>query len=161
MIDGVPHATRQAIGEWLEYADPQKGIAKLLGRNPYIETCSVILKLRANDGKNYDTRVYHPQGFLLICMESQTEKSKRMKDAIADFVWNHIKPAPGSLKDEIALSRPQRKTLQDLTRNKGTFGRQTLANRLQLVCRLLGEALPNPCLLGNEAGQRELNRKWK
>jgi len=31
--DGIPHATRAAIGEWLEYADPQKAIDKLLERN--------------------------------------------------------------------------------------------------------------------------------
>ncbi|MEO5328099.1 MAG: hypothetical protein H7829_07620 [Magnetococcus sp. THC-1_WYH] len=157
MIDGVPHATRQAIGEWLEYEEPRKGVAVILDRNPFIETYSTVLNLRTVDDKNRDVRVYHPQGFLLICMESQTEKAKRMKEAIAAFVWDHVKPAPVSIKDEIALSRLQRNIIQDLTRTKDAFGRQALANRLQRICHLLGEPLPDAGLLGKEAGQLAFN----
>lgn len=36
-IDDIPHVTRKAIGEWLEYTDPQKAIDNLIDRNPHLE----------------------------------------------------------------------------------------------------------------------------
>lgn len=65
-IDGVPHATKTAIGEWLEYAEPRVAVNNILARNSYIEAHSVDINLISTDGKKYDTKVYHPIGFLLI-----------------------------------------------------------------------------------------------
>lgn len=69
-IGGVPHATKTAIGTWLGYADPRVAINKILERNPHLMTWSVDVKLTSTDGKNYDSSVFHPVGFLLIVMES-------------------------------------------------------------------------------------------
>lgn len=59
--DGIPHATRAATGEFLEYADPQKAVDNILARNPHIEAWSVPLKLRGTDGKNYDNFIRREQ----------------------------------------------------------------------------------------------------
>lgn len=91
-IEGAPHATRFAVGEWLEYADPQNAIDVILGRNPHIKTHSVPVKLTGTDGKKYDTKVYHPIGFLLIVMESGQPKAQQMKQAVAEFVWHFAGP---------------------------------------------------------------------
>ncbi len=96
-VNGVPCATRQAIGEWLEYADPQKAVDNILAKNLHIERHSVPLKLRATDGKNYDTSVYHPIGFMMIVMESGQPRAKAMKEAVAEFVWRFAGPQDLSL----------------------------------------------------------------
>ena len=59
-INGIPHVTRRAVGEWLEYAEPRKAIDKLVERNQHIEKRSVTVNMTATDGKNYDMKVYHP-----------------------------------------------------------------------------------------------------
>ena len=57
-VDGVPHTTRRAIGEWLEYADPQKAIDNILARNPHLEAHTIPLNLRGMDGaRDYETSV--------------------------------------------------------------------------------------------------------
>src|SRR5574337_1061440 len=81
-IDGIPHTTRRAIGEWAEYADPQKAIDNILARNPHIEAHGIPLNLRGMDGaRDYETTVYHPIGFLLIVFESGQPKAHAMKAA--------------------------------------------------------------------------------
>lgn len=75
-VDSIPHMTRQTVGEWVEYADPQKAIGNIIERNQHnINDYSAPLNLRATDGKNYDTNVYHPIGFMLIVMESGQPES--------------------------------------------------------------------------------------
>lgn len=103
MIDGVPHATRRAIGQWLEYADAQKAIDNILARNPHLENHSVPLSLRGTDGKNYGTSVYHPIGFLLIVMESGQPQAHAMKAAVAEFVWSFVGPRKLSFREMDAL----------------------------------------------------------
>ena len=76
LIDGIPHATKTAIGEWLEYADPRVAINVIVDRNPHIDHYSTDIKLISVDGKNRDTKVYHPIGFLLIVMESGQPKAR-------------------------------------------------------------------------------------
>jgi len=94
-------------GEWLEYADPQNAVDQVLGRNPHIENYSVPVKLSGTDGKIYDTKVYHPIGFLLTTgwlgsslrapshpsrnsYSYSTEGFERMKQWLRDFVHNCI-----------------------------------------------------------------------
>ncbi len=46
-INGIPHATKTAIGEWLEYADPRDAINKIVERNSHLRHYSVAVKLTA------------------------------------------------------------------------------------------------------------------
>lgn len=79
MIGGVPHLTRRAIGEFLEYSNPQVSIGNLVDRNPHIfefQSTSVVM---STDGKKYEVFVYDPVGFLLVVMESDQPRSVRLQ----------------------------------------------------------------------------------
>lgn len=155
-VDGIPHATRAAIGEWLEYADPQKAIDNLLDRNSYIEAHSVALKLRGTDGKNYDTFVYHPIGFLLIVMESGQPKAIAMKQAVAEFVWHFAGPRTMSFKERTELLKLSRTLFNDLGRTKDSFIVCGLIAHLQEVHLALGMPLPLLEKLGKDHAQLAL-----
>jgi hypothetical protein len=155
-IDGAPHATRFAIGEWLEYADPQKAIDNILARNSYIEAHSVPLSLRGTDGKNYDTKVYHPIGFLLIVMESGQPKAQAMKQAVAEFVWHFAGPRRMSFKERIELLKLSRTMVNDLGKTKDAFVRDALISHLREVHLALGQPLPDVARLGKDADQLAL-----
>ena len=139
MISGVPHFTRRAIGEFLEYPEPRKGIQKVVERNQYIEAYSTVVTMGTVDGKNRDIGVYHPQGFLLICMESQTEKAKRMKEAIAAFVWEQIQPSPLSFKEVVELRKLQATVAANLIKSIGTLAEPSMIQSLQEINRMLKE----------------------
>ncbi|MEQ1636741.1 MAG: hypothetical protein ABL903_08605 [Methylococcales bacterium] len=91
-IDGVPHLTRQAIGEFLEYAEPRKAISNIVERNPYILEFELSSTVRTVDGKNREVFLYSPVGFLLIAMSSDQPRAVLMKVAIAKFVAHYSKP---------------------------------------------------------------------
>ncbi|MBF0453627.1 MAG: hypothetical protein HQL72_02280 [Magnetococcales bacterium] len=152
-INFVPHATKQAIGEWLEYAEPRRSINTLLERNPYIDEYSTDIKLMSVDGKNRESSVFHPIGFLLICMESQTERAKEMKQQIAAFVWDFCKPEELTFKEKIELTKLRRTILVDLAKIKVPFVRQGLLDDLTRVSKMLREPLPDLALLGAEGEQ--------
>ena len=156
-IDGVPHATRAAIGEWLEYADPQKAIDNILARNSYIEDHSVPLKLRGTDGKKYDTFVYHPIGFLLIVMESGQPKAQEMKQAVAEFVWHFAGPKHLSHKERIELLKLRRCFLNDLGKTKDAFVQRALFSDLAEVSLQLGLPVPDIKYLGKSPEQLQLD----
>lgn len=155
-VDGIPHATRQAVGEWLEYTDPQKAIDNLLDRNPHIEHYSVPLNLRATDGKNYDTKVYHPIGFLLIVMESGQPRAQAMKVAVAEFVWHFAGPQETTPKERNAYIREIERLTDRLatTRDAMIYKQTQLA--LQHYCRLAAWPLPEVALLGQDPKQLQL-----
>jgi hypothetical protein len=155
-LDGIPHVTRAAIGRWLEYADPQKAIDNILERNPHLETHSVTLKLRAADGKNYDTKVYHPIGFLLIVMESGQPKAHTKKEAVASFVWNFNRQ-PLAPKERVELLKLRRTLINDLARSRDAFARQALLDDLRGVSLSLGQSLPAEALLGKDPNQIALD----
>lgn len=155
-IDGAPHATRFAIGEWLEYDDPAEGIRKILNRNPYIEEHSVQVKLTATDGKNYDTKVYHPIGFLLIVMESGQPKAQAMKQAVAEFVWHFAGPRKMSFKERTELLKLSRTILNDLGKTKDAFVRDALVAHLREVYLALGQPMPDIARLGKNVDQLAL-----
>lgn len=155
-IDGVPHATKTATGEWLEYADPRDAINKILERNPYIEAHATAVKLTAVDGKNRDTTVYHPIGFLLIVMESGQPKAQAMKAAVAEFVWHYAGPSQMSFKQRTELLKLARTLLNDLAKCKDAFVRAGLLAELREVCMALGQPLPDLALLGKDAAQLAL-----
>ncbi|WP_153111527.1 hypothetical protein [Propionivibrio limicola] len=156
MVDGVPHATRAAIGEWLEYDDPVRAISKLLERNSYIDDHSVVVKLTTTDGKNYDTSVYHPIGFLLIVMESGQPKSQAMKQAVAEFVWHYAGRKQLSRKEGIELLKLRRTILNDLARTKDSFVQKALLADLNEISLVLGQAVPDVKFLGKDVSQLAL-----
>ncbi|MFA6971630.1 MAG: hypothetical protein WC208_09555 [Gallionella sp.] len=152
-IDGAPHATRFAIGDWLEYEDPADGIRKILNRNSYIEEHSVAVKLTATDGKKYDTKVYHPIGFLLIVMESGQPKAQAMKQAVAEFVWHFAGPRKMSFKERTELLKLSRVLLADLGKTKDAFVSEALITHLREVHLTLGQPLPDIARLGKNIDQ--------
>jgi len=155
-VNGVPHATKRAIGEWLEYADPRVGINGVLHSNPYIEEFSVDVKLTSTDGKNYDTRVYHPMGFLLIVMESGQPKAQTAKVAIAAFVWHFCGGGMLSAKDIIALRALLLKTVVALQACRCAFSQQLLVDQVRDICRQVGCSVPNVALIGKDPKQTSL-----
>lgn len=148
-VDGIPHATGRAIGEWLEYADPVVSISKVLERNPHIEHYSTIVNLTSVDGKNRDTRVYHPIGFLLIVMESGQPRAQAMKVAVAEFVWHFAGPRTLSTKDEIQLRNQRINILSKLDKTANRFVREALLGDLRMVSLPLGIEVPDVLLLNN------------
>jgi anti-repressor protein len=77
--------TREQIGAALEYSNPQKAIDNLHTRHAdRLSKLSVTLKLRATDGKLYDTVVYSAKGIYEICRWSQQPKA----DAFYDWVYD-------------------------------------------------------------------------
>lgn len=155
-IDGAPHATRAAIGEWLEYEDPAEGVRKILNRNPYIEAHSVPVKLTGTDGKNYDTLTYHPIGFLLIVMESGQPKAQAMKQAVAEFVWHFAGPRKMSFKERTELLKLSRTLFADLGKTKDSFVVQGILTHLREVHLALGQPLPDIKWLGQDIKQLAL-----
>jgi len=155
-IEGAPHATRFAVGEWLEYEDPAEGIRKILNRNSYIEEHSVPVKLTATDGKKYDTKVYHPIGFLLIVMESGQPKAQAMKQAVAEFVWHFAGPKRMSFKERTELLKLSRALLNDLGKTKDAFILDGLITHLREVHLALGQPMPDMVRLGKTRDQLAL-----
>lgn len=155
-IDGIPHTTRRAIGEWLEYADPQNAIDVILKRNPHLSAYSVPVKLTGTDGKNYDGFVYHPIGFLLIVMESGQPKAHAMKAAVAEFVWRFAGPQKMTFRDRDASLKHRRNLLLDLGKTRDAFVRQALLTDLREISLALGMPLPDVALLGKDAEQMAL-----
>jgi hypothetical protein len=155
-IEGAPHATRFAIGDWLEYADPQNAMDVILKRNPYIEAHSVPVKLTGTDGKKYDTKVYHPIGFLLVVMESGQPKAQAMKQAVAEFVWHFAGPKRMSFKERLDLVKASCGIAGRLAENKDAFVRDLLIGHLREIHLALGTPLPDVARLGKDADQLAL-----
>lgn len=157
-IDGVPHPTRSAIGEWLEYDDPAEGVRKLLNRNSYIEAHGIPVKLTGMGGaREYETLVYHPIGFLLIVMESGTPKAIEMKQAVAEFVWHYAKPRHMTFKERTELLKLRRVILSDLGKNRDAFVQQALVTDLREISLALGLPVPDIKFLGTDSKQLVLD----
>lgn len=155
-IDGAPHATREAIGEWLEYDDPNRAVSKILERNSYIDAHSTVVKLTTVDGKNRDVSVYHPIGFLLIVMESGQPKAQAMKQAVAEFVWHFAGPRKMSFKERTELLKLSRTLFADLGKTKDSFVVQGILTHLREVHLSLGQPLPDIKWLGQDIKQLAL-----
>lgn len=100
-IDGKPYFTRLAIGEFLEYSNPQKSIDKIVERYPYLnsQTWSTTVKLTAVEGSRTverDTRVYDPIALQLIINKSNQPKAIAFQVAVANLVVAYMN---GSLTD--------------------------------------------------------------
>lgn len=157
LINGIPHMTRRAIGEFLEYADPQKAIDNILSRNQHIFEFQYPSVLRGTDGKNYDVFVYDPVGFMLICMESGQPKAVRMKLAIAQFVHRYLfYPQNISFKERLDLKKYRRTLLNDLEKCCDKFTQQGLLAELADVDSCLGCTPIDISLLGKDPRQIDL-----
>ncbi|GAQ24253.1 phage antirepressor KilAC domain-containing protein [Tepidanaerobacter syntrophicus] len=100
--------TREQIGRALEYSNPQKAIDNLHIRNKdRLDKFSVTLKLRATDGKLYDTKLYSAKGVYEICRYSRQPKA----DAFMDWVWDIVE----SIRKHGAYMTPEviERTLSD------------------------------------------------
>lgn len=137
-LNSVPHVTRRAIGEWLEYAEPKNAIAKILARNSHIELHSTEVNLSTLDGKNRQVSVYHPIGFLLMVMESGQPKAQHMKVAVAEFVWHFAGNQGLRGRDQIQLRNQRLKILTMLDKSPTPFVRDSLIDDLRDVSFILG-----------------------
>lgn len=153
LIDGVPHATKTAIGEWLDYADPRDAINKIIERNQHLRRWSTAVKLTAVDGKNRDTEVYHPVGFLLIVMESGQPRAHAMKQAVAEFVHQYVGRQELSFREVDALQKRRMALLDRLNKTKDAFVQAALLSDFRDVSLALGVAVPDIALLGTDAKQ--------
>ena len=156
MINGVPHTTRRAIGEWLQYEDPVRAISKLLERNSHIDIHSVVVNLTTTDGKNYDTFVYHPIGFLLIVMESGQPQAHAMKAAVAEFVWSFAGPRKLSSRESDSLMKRRMALLDRIGSTRDAFVQAALLADLRDVSLAAGLAVPDVGLLGTSTKQMVL-----
>ena len=156
IIDGIPHATKPAMGEWLEYGDPRDAINKIIERNPHLRRWSTAVKLTAVDGKNRDTEVFHPVGFLLIVMESGQPRAHAMKQAVAEFVHQFVGRKPMSHKERVELLKLRRTLLNDLAKTKDAFIQQAMMADLQEISLAIGQPLPALHLLGTDVKQLAL-----
>jgi hypothetical protein len=156
-VNGIPHVTRAAIGEWLEYADPQKAIDNILDRNPHLKSRGTPLSLRGMGGaRDYETTVFHPIGFLLIVMESGQPKAHAMKEAVAEFVWQFAGPRTLGEKARMDLLKWRSSLILNLTKTRDAFARQAFLADLQEVSLSLGLPVPRLDLLGKDAEQLAL-----
>ena len=101
-INGEPHFTRRAIGEWLEYKFPVQAVTQIVERNPHIREFSTVIKLTSTDeypkrrdsvanlatespttlrAREIKMEVYNPIGLQLIIFKSSKPK------AVAYQVW--------------------------------------------------------------------------
>lgn len=160
MIDNVPHATGISIADWLGYLEPKKAISKLISRNEYIKNYSVVVSLTTTDGKNYQTRVYHPIGFLLIVMESAQPKAKAMKEAVAKFVFHYSeatrKRADMTTSQILAISKTIVSIASQLATTKNAMVYKVLEARLLHLSDLIGDMQPDLSLLTKKPDQLAL-----
>lgn len=163
LIEGVPYVTKRAIGEWLDYADARDGINKLLERNPHIENYSTAVKLTAVDGKNRDTRVYHPMGFLLIVMESGQPKAIAMKEEIAAFVWHQWAQASRGANSPLtgaqlaSLGAQLARLMKELPDQTDQCAFEVNTRLIDILCARLGMEPPNYATLGKNRFQTALS----
>ena len=110
-INGDPHFTRRAIGEYLEYTQPQSAISRIIERNPHISQFSSVVKLTteldSRKGQKYERQVehevYNPIGLQLIINKSNQPRALEFQIAVAHLVQAYSKgllqPPQGPVSD--------------------------------------------------------------
>lgn len=73
--------TSEQLGECLQFSNGRKGIDNIVSRNEYLNSpeFSVTLKLRATDGKCYNTRVFTEDGIYEVTMLARTGVAKEFR----------------------------------------------------------------------------------
>jgi len=156
MIDGIPHVTRRAIGEWLEYDDPVRSVSKLIERNQHVDHYSVVVNLTTTDNKKYDTNAYHPIGFLLIVMESGQPRAQSMKVAVGEFVWNFAGPKGLDDRTWLAWFDRRMKIMEKMERSNNPFILKAMGEDLNYISQRLNLPVPAFVLLGKDESQLSL-----
>ena len=79
--------TREQIGQALEYTNPQKAIDNIHSKHrDRLDGLSVTTKLRATDGKCYNTMLYTERGIMEICRWSRQSKANEFMDWVWDII---------------------------------------------------------------------------
>ena len=79
--------TREQIGQALEYADPKKAVENIHARNKErLDKFSVTHKMRATDGKQYETTIYNEKGIYEIIRFSKQQKANDFYDFVYDLL---------------------------------------------------------------------------
>jgi phage antirepressor YoqD-like protein len=80
--------TSTQLGSCLGYSNPQKAIDNLISRNEYLKNIefSVTLKMRATDGKQYNTRLFTEDGIYEITMLSKTDKARHFRAFVREAI---------------------------------------------------------------------------
>lgn len=156
-INGIPHLTRKAIGEFLEYLNPQVSIGNLVDRNQHILEFQYTSTVMSTDGKNYDTFVYDPIGFMLIAMRSDQPKALQMQIAIAKFVHHFAFNRPKlPFKEQVLASRLIASLTKEITETKNLFRRNALIRELQDTCLAAGKPMPDILEISQSVDQTDL-----
>jgi hypothetical protein len=143
MIGGVPHLTRLAIGEWLEYADPQKAVDNIVDRNPHILEFQLPSVVRAVDGKNREVFVYNPTGFLLIAMESAQPKAIELKIAVAKFVAHFTQVPKIKMNDYRSIRNRITALVKAIVKETDPVSVLEHWEEIVYLCDLIGKPYPN------------------
>lgn len=104
--------TRSQIGQALEYKNPQKAIDNIHKKHKdRLDQLSVTHKLRATDGKYYETILYTERGIMEICRWSR----QKLANDFMDWVWDIIEAyRNNNLQQQINL-QPLVNTITTLT----------------------------------------------
>lgn len=156
MIGGIPHMTRKAIGEFLEYSDPQKAVDKILERNSHILDFQLPSIVTATDGKNYEVFVYDPTGFLLIVMESGQPKAVEMKIAIARFVRHFTQKPKISPKEQRLIRSRLTSLIKSIVKESDQVSVKVHWEEIRYLCDLIGVSYPEIQLMRKEWSQLTL-----
>lgn len=75
------YMTCEQLSDCLGFSNGRKGIDNIIARNEYLKNpeFSVTLKLRATDGKCYNTRVFTEDGIYEVTMLAKTEVAKEFR----------------------------------------------------------------------------------
>lgn len=123
--------TREQIGQALEYANPQKAIDNIHSKHrDRLDELSVTTKLRATDGKCYNTILYTERGIMEICRWSRQKKA----NLFMDWTWDIISKYRHNELNTIVDTKPLIDTLTTLT--------QTVAQLQEEVSSLKAQSTP-------------------
>lgn len=92
-IDGKPHFTGKAIGEFLGSKLPELYVDQIVRRHRYINCFRTTIKLKSDDngtGKMRNVKVYDPIGVQLIIFQSALPKAVSHRVNVARFVSAYL-----------------------------------------------------------------------
>ena len=109
--------TREQIGTALEYSNPQKAIDNIHSKHKdRLNELSVTLKVRATDGKEYNTMLYSERGIMEICRWSRQSKANEFMDWVWDIIekyrHNELQPNLQPLIDSLSILTQTIATMQ-------------------------------------------------
>lgn len=107
------------LGSCLGYTNPQKAIDNLISRNKYLknEEFSVTLKMRATDGKQYETRIFTEDGIYEVTMLAKTEKAKEFRAFVRQLIKSIRKGKTFTKDNDKQNFTSEQKKLKDLEYN--------------------------------------------